>query len=300
MTGMRLHAFGITDRGMVRPENQDSIVVKVLPGAGEANSLFAAVADGVGGGKAGHTASSTAVETILEHYLSAREDGRACIRSAFAAANDRIIEMAGANPDHEGMATTCTGIIIQKDEAEICHVGDSRLYRIRNGEICLLTEDHTVARRLYRQGTISSRDIESHPYNHVLTDALGVRHQPRIDLLQCRIRENDIFLLCSDGLTKYVTEEELRDSAVGLSAEQAAERFVALAKERGGDDNISVVIVKVEGEPITGATAQIGTGSASVTPRTVHGQGKNRAVAAIAALLVCAAIGIAVFFICRS
>jgi protein phosphatase len=291
---MRLQAFGITDRGMVRAENQDSISVKVLPGEGEGNSLFAAVADGVGGGKAGHTASSTAVETILEKYLAAQESGRACIKSAFEAANERIMGMSSGNTAYEGMATTCTGIVIEKDEAAVCHVGDSRLYRIRNGEICQITEDHTVARRLYREGTIGSGDIENHPYNHVLTDALGVRRKPRIDLVQCKVKEKDIFLICSDGLTKYLTTEELRDSALSQSAEESAERLVALAKERGGDDNISVVIVKVESETVGGATAKISADSIPVATSAKNGRFPFTAgIAAFVALLV---IGFFVFF----
>jgi PPM family protein phosphatase len=291
---MRLQAFGITDRGMVRAENQDSISVKVLPGEGEGNSLFAAVADGVGGGKAGHTASSAAVETILEKYLAAQESGRACIKAAFEAANQRIMEMSAENQAYEWMATTCTGIVIEKDQAAVCHVGDSRLYRIRNGEIYQMTEDHTVARRLYREGTIGSGDIENHPYNHVLTDALGVRHKPRIDVVQCTVKEKDIFLLCSDGLTKYLTAEELRDSAASQSAEESAESLVALAKERGGDDNISVVIVKVESEKVGGATAKITTDSIPV-PSSAK-KGRFPVTAGIAALVALLVIGFFVFF----
>jgi protein phosphatase len=291
---MRLQAFGITDRGIVRAENQDSISVRVLPGEGEGNSLFAAVADGVGGGKAGHTASSTAVETILEKYLAAQENGRACIKAAFEAANDRIMGMSAENPAYEGMATTCTGIVIEKDEAAVCHVGDSRLYRIRNGEICQITEDHTVARRLYREGTIGSGDIENHPYNHVLTDALGVRRKPRIDLVQCTVKEKDIYLICSDGLTKYLTAEELRDSVVSQSAEEGAESLVALAKERGGDDNISVVIVRVESEPVGGATAKITTGSIPAPPAAKNG--RFPVTAGIAALVALVALGLVVIY----
>jgi protein phosphatase len=192
------------------------------------------------------------------------------------------------------MATTCTGIIIRKDEASVCHVGDSRLYRIRNGEICQLTEDHTVARRLYRQGTIGAGDIENHPYNHVLTDALGVRQKPRIDLLQCKVRKKDAFLLCSDGLTKYLSSEELRDTAGNLSAEEAAERLVALAKDRGGDDNISVVIVKIGDEPPDGSTARISMELMTGPSGKARSSGKRILVAAVC-ILALAAIGFVCF-----
>ena len=293
---MRLHAFGITDRGMVRPENQDSIVVRVIPGDMDTNSLFAVVADGVGGGKAGHTASSTAVETILEKYLSSLENGRSCIKTAVEAANSRIMGMSGGNPEYEGMATTCTGMVFQKGEAKICHVGDSRLYRIRNGHICRLTEDHTVAQRLYRQGTISAEEVENHPYGHVLTDALGVRHEPRIDLLQCKVRENDAYLLCSDGLTKYLNEEELRDSLAGESLETVAEKLIALAKERGGDDNISVIIVKIGDDCPGGSTAKITVDFTSPESGWARKNKKQIVVSAVS-ILALAVLGFIYFYI---
>lgn len=253
---MKLHAVGITDIGNIRPENQDAFTVQTAHGSERGNSLLAVVADGVGGGKAGNVASQLAVETLTELFLGGAWDEQDAMASAIETANARILERSGQDELCRGMATTCTALVIKGESAVIGHVGDSRAYRIRDGEILQLTEDHTLPRRLFREGLITEEEVYLHPQSNVLTNAIGSRGKIEIELVPAEVRERDIFVLCSDGMHKYFKDEEIREIVARAGAQTSAEKFVAAAKERGGDDNITVVVVRADGDGL-GKTTEI-------------------------------------------
>lgn len=253
---MKLQAVGITDIGNVRAENQDCFTVQAAYCPANGNSLLAVVADGVGGGKAGNVASQLAVETLKELYLKSVWDSQDVMREAIEAANAVIMERSGTDELCHGMATTCTAMIVKGGKVIIGHVGDSRAYRIRDGEISHITEDHTLPRRLYREGVITEAEIELHPQGNVLTNAVGSRRKVEVDIISTEMRERDTFVLCSDGMYKYLNDEEIRGIVSKAGIEAAPEQLVAAAKERGGDDNITVVVVHANGDDF-GKTTEI-------------------------------------------
>ena len=245
---MKLHAVGLTDIGNVRAENQDSFTVQTAPCSENGNSLLAVVADGVGGGKAGNVASKIAVETLKDIYLESAGDPHNVMRTAIETANSLILEKSSGDELCRGMATTCTALMVKGDTVIIGHVGDSRAYRIREGEIVRLTEDQTLPRRLFREGLITEEEIEKHPQGHVLTNAVGSKKMIEVDITSSEMMERDTFVLCSDGLYKYLNDEEIKGIVSDAGIEASPEKFVASAKERGGDDNITVVVVHASGD----------------------------------------------------
>jgi len=220
------------------------------------------VADGLGGLCKGDMASSKAVQTIQDFIIRSRrgdvtwpsppceglteEENR--FLAAVQLANREIFSAFQKDPENFiGMGTTLTGMLVHKDEAIMAHVGDSRAYQIRDGYISQLTQDHTVVMEEVRKGRMSIEEARYHPQKHVLTQALGVAEDVSVDIFTCPLRDGDIYLLCSDGLTDLLTDEEI----LGLisSKEDAplpllARDLVKAANERGGLDNITVVLVR--------------------------------------------------------
>lgn len=178
---MQLKAVGYTDKGRVRSENQDSFIVQILPCSSNKNSLLAIVADGVGGANAGNIASKTAVDAIKNCNLDDETAPHLALKEAIESANNEICDLARRNTDYRGMATTCSVLMIKGDKAIIGHVGDSRIYRIRNGKIEMLTEDHTLPMKLFKNGEITRSELGNHPQSHVLTNALGIKESVEID-----------------------------------------------------------------------------------------------------------------------
>lgn len=253
---MKLHAVGITDIGNVRTENQDSFTIQSAPCSTNGNSLLAVVADGVGGGKAGNIASKIVVDVLTDIYRVNEGNPQEVIRRAIEAANALILERSRNDELCRGMATTCTAMLVKGDTVVIGHVGDSRAYRIRGGEIVHLTEDHTIPRKLFRDGLITEEEIESHPQGNALTNAVGCRSMIDVDITSYEMNELDTYIICSDGLYKYLSDEEFKGIASKAGIEAAPEQFINLAKERGGDDNISVVVVHASSDS-SGKTTEI-------------------------------------------
>lgn len=245
---MKLYAVGITDIGNVRTENQDFFGVHTAPCADNGSSLLVVVADGVGGGKAGGVASRLAVESLKNVFMESAAEPQEVMRMGIESANARIFGTAGSDEACSGMATTCTALMVMGGAVTVGHVGDSRAYRVRDGEITQLTEDHTLPRRLLKQGLITEEQVLSHPQGNVLTNAVGSRNSISVDVFPVEMKERDIFILCSDGLFKYLKDEEMTGIIRMAGIDAAPERLVATAKERGGDDNITVVVVEVSGE----------------------------------------------------
>lgn len=254
---MHLKAVGYTDKGAVRSDNQDSFLVEVLPCSNNKNSLIAIVADGVGGANAGNVASRTAVEVIKNFNLDNDKTPHLALKKAIEAANCEIYEQSQSNKEYQGMATTCSVLVIKGDQAIIGHVGDSRIYRIRNGNIEKLTEDHTLPMRLFKSGEITRTELSDHPQSHILTNALGSSENVEIDITTSLLNENDAYIICSDGLYKYFTDEELMDFVTSTPLDSSPEKLVAMAYERGGSDNITVIVVKVNHNGVSNRTVRI-------------------------------------------
>ncbi len=233
---MRLRAGVATDIGRVRERNDDSYLVE--------EPLFA-VADGMGGHKGGDVASQLALETLEAGFREQRGSLPQLIRDANAA----VLERSRSDNAVRGMGTTLTAVVMEGTSALFAHVGDSRAYLLRAGDLRQLTEDHTLVARMVRSGEISAEEAEVHPHRSVLTRALGTEAEVDVDEFDVALTDGDRLLLCSDGLTGMVTEEQI---AAILSAapdpQDASDRLVRAANRAGGVDNITVVILDMEAE----------------------------------------------------
>lgn len=164
-----------------------------------------------------------------------------------ACANERILSTARSQPELAGMGTTLVALLVAGGRAAVAHVGDSRVYRLRSGRIRQLTDDHSLVGELQRRGEISADAAREHPHRHVLTRALGVRTEAEPDLGELMLAPGDVFVLCSDGLTNHVCDEEIEKAVIGEhELDAACEGLVALANARGGEDNVTVLIVRCD------------------------------------------------------
>lgn len=244
-----LRAVLKTDVGLVRAENQDfgAFTSPREERDCHARGRLLIVADGMGGHRGGATASRLAVQTVKAQYLGAEtEDVPVVLRDALSRANARIFHEAQANPDLRGMGTTTSALAVRGNQAWIGHVGDSRIYRVRAGEIEQLTDDHSLVATMVREGLLTTQEAETHPRRNVLQRSMGVAADVDIDILgPIDVIEGDTFILCSDGLHGVVKEPELREVAQE-PIEKAAEDFVRRALERGAPDNVTVIVARAE------------------------------------------------------
>jgi PPM family protein phosphatase len=240
-----MHVFvaeevGLTDVGRQRQSNEDSFV--------EAPPVFA-VADGMGGARAGEVASRMAVEAFAESPGEGAEPEAQLVAIA-RAANRRIYELARSDDAYAGMGTTLTAVMVSGHEVTVGHVGDSRLYRLRDGGLERLTDDHSLVEEYVRAGRLAPEEAESHPQKSIITRALGVEADVEVDTLTCDANHGDIYMLCSDGLSGMLSEHEMAEILLESSSlEQAAHALVDAANRAGGRDNITVVLFRLsEGE----------------------------------------------------
>lgn len=237
---MKLRAAARTDVGRRRTANEDAFAVDSALG------LYL-VADGMGGHVAGQLASRlaasgtvAALRSVAQREASLTERLRYCV----AAANHEIFRTAQEKPEVAGMGTTLVALLAGRGRVALAHVGDSRAYLVRAGRIRQLTDDHSLVAELVRRKELSPRDARAHPHRHVLTRALGVRRQVEADLAELTPLGGDVVVLCSDGLTTHVTDDEIAEVAGrNDDLEDACERLVGLANARGGEDNVTVVLV---------------------------------------------------------
>jgi protein phosphatase len=225
-----------TDAGRQRLANEDAYL---------ARSPVYAVADGMGGAQAGEVAAQMAAESF-ETDLG--ESGTPEERLARVAneANRRIFELASTDASRSGMGTTLTGALVSPDEVTIVHVGDSRAYLLRDGELRQLTRDHSLVEELRRRGRLTSEEAEEHPQRSIITRALGPDAEVDVDLHSHQVRSGDVFMLCSDGLTSMVREDRLRQILLdSKSLDAAARALIDEANRRGGRDNITVVMFRL-------------------------------------------------------
>jgi PPM family protein phosphatase len=229
--------YAATDTGRQRRANEDSLLAR--------SPLFV-VADGMGGAQAGEVASKIAIEAFAGDLGEVREpEGTLAARAG--AANARIYELSHASAEHAGMGTTLTAAYVGPEEVALAHVGDSRAYRLRGGELMRLTDDHSLVDELLRQGKITPEEAADHPQRSVITRALGPEPAVEIDTRSYSARTGDVYLLCSDGLTTMVPEQRLTEILNARSGlRQAGETLIAAANEAGGRDNITVVLFRLE------------------------------------------------------
>lgn len=247
---------GLSDVGRQRTTNEDSYL--------ESSPVFA-VADGMGGARAGEVASSIAVQTFAENHL---EDGKpeARLEEVARAANRRIYELAQEDESRSGMGTTLTAVIVADGDIATGHVGDSRLYRLRDGELERLTRDHSLVEELIRRGELAPEAADNHPQRSIITRALGPEPDVDVETFTCPGREGDVYLICSDGLTTMVSEDEVADILRRTdSLEEAARELVDVANRNGGKDNVTVVLFRLGQDDALGAGADTLSGQETRT-----------------------------------
>jgi serine/threonine protein phosphatase PrpC len=213
---------------------------------------LAVIADGMGGHEGGQEASRLAVETVREVYDQAfHDDPQAALVESFAAAHARIQDYADRHPAFQGMGTTCTALVLRGRQLYFAHVGDSRLYLVRDASILRLTRDHSYVGRLVESGIVRAEDAEKHPQRHILTAALGAGRELAVDSAQQSVAllEGDDLLLCTDGLWSVVTEEELETTVSGNAPAECCAALVKLARQRGGPDNITLQVLRIGPDP---------------------------------------------------
>jgi len=239
----------LSDVGCQRENNEDTYSYWE-PASEEAfqhKGRLISVADGMGGYEGGQEASHLAIQTIEEIYADGIEgDVRTVLATAFRTAHARIKEYAEKHPELHGMGTTCTTVALLGHDLYYSHVGDSRLYLSRNSKTIALTRDQSYVGRLVEQGIIRPEEAVSHPQRNILTGALGAGSEVVPEVLERPItmEKGDVLVLCTDGLWSLVSEEEIQ-AALSGGLDQACQKLITLAKQRGGPDNITVQIARV-------------------------------------------------------
>jgi serine/threonine protein phosphatase PrpC len=238
-----------SDIGRVRHVNEDQSWVSQLNNG----ITIAIVADGMGGHQAGDVASQKAVDafrSMLEQSAAKAnlsiQEGKMLVRQAISQANDAVFELASRNERYHNMGTTIVAALVKKDNAIIGHVGDSRAYKITQGVITQLTHDHTLVNELVKSGQLSEEEAAHHPRRNVLTRAVGTDSHVDIDVQAIEWSPEDILLLCSDGLSNMVSEQQMLQMVTTeqLELDAKADHLIQLALHAGGDDNITVVLLQ--------------------------------------------------------
>ncbi len=268
----------VTDTGRLRRVNEDAYYARA--------PLFG-VADGMGGAQAGEVASSIAAEALtagVDERLAPEQRLVQVVRDA----NRRIHERSLSSADLQGMGTTMTVLLLGDDEVTIAHVGDSRAYRLRDGELTQLTRDHSMVGEMVRRGALTPEEAEHHPQRSILTRALGPDADVEVDVHTHGARDDDVYLLCSDGLTSMVGDDSIREALVaGGALHDVASELVRRANLNGGADNITVVLLRLTGAGVSevvdarslDAGAETVIGSAAATPAAERATGEFANVA---------------------
>jgi serine/threonine protein phosphatase PrpC len=278
---------GLTQTGHVRQNNEDSYLIR--------GDLFM-IADGMGGAAAGEVASAMCAEAFAEIDLI-RTRGDDALRQAITTANQRIYERATSDPTAAGMGTTVTAALVEAEgRIAFANVGDSRAYLLRDGSLRRLTQDHSVVAELVASGQISEQEAGSHPQRNVVTRVLGAEPTVQVDTLWLDAQSGDVVLLCSDGLTDMVAEEEFAKILAGAAdCEQVARDLVRAALAGGGEDNVTVVLLRIgERNPATAAaTRQVLTSDPDLEPVSGErsGSGRRTLIRLAATVAVVAVLG---------
>jgi len=252
---MAMQMYAMTDVGRKRKHNEDH--VGVAPSLG-----FAVLADGMGGYNAGEVASAMAVDIVSHHLkeqLTKLSQGEIdentgltgesmLIRDAIKAANDAIVQMSRQKPECKGMGTTVLAAVFYADRISAAHVGDSRMYRLRDGRLEHVTEDHSLVRENVRRGLLSEHEARNSRIKNIVTRALGLEAGVEADVVEAAVCAGDIYLMCSDGLTDVVPDEVIQQTLTASSRnlKKAGKQLIELANDAGGPDNISIILIRAD------------------------------------------------------
>ena len=241
-----MELFAITDKGIVRPDNQDSFASEKI-----GKRSIVVVCDGMGGARAGALASNISVRAFMEHVRACLTDetqfapAEVVLAEAAGYANIRVYDRSRTDPDCRGMGSTLVAAVIDNGTAHVVNVGDSRAYVISGGKAKQVTHDHSFVQELVDRGEISPDEARSHPRKNIITQALGSSLSVKPDIFCSELALNDVLLLCSDGLSNTVAEEEIAEiCSHDDSAESFCRSLIDLALERGAPDNITVAVYR--------------------------------------------------------
>ena len=251
MSNRRLvEASFLSDRGRIRDHNEDYVTYwEPLDQQGEEkNGWLYIVADGVGGADAGEIASQYASERTVEHYLNDDRDTAWGERlwQAMQAANTDLRRLVAERNDDSRMATTMVAAVFRDSQVYIANVGDSRGYHWRDGRLWQVTKDQSLVAKLVEEGAITVEEAVNHPRKNVILYSLGSEKEPQIDVFELTAESGDIVLLCSDGLTRHIDDDEIEAVLAEKDPPEAVQTLVNLANDRGGEDNISVTVLRYD------------------------------------------------------
>jgi protein phosphatase len=238
----------LSDIGKKRENNEDSFLYTQIEGENGSHAYLLAVADGMGGHLGGEVASRCVVETLREYVTSnpIGDNIPLILKGAITHANSSIHDMSCQTPELRGMGSTCTAVLCAKGKAYVAHVGDSRAYLVRKGDVRRITKDHTVAERMVESGIITAEEARVCPERNALFRAVGPSNEVEVDLIPpIDITAGDVFVLCSDGLTEFVREDEIGNIVTLYPPSKACDALVNIANNRGGTDNITVQVARI-------------------------------------------------------
>lgn len=237
-----MQIWGVTHRGTVRQQNQDAYAAKNL----DDGRVIALVCDGMGGARAGNVASTMAVDLFMNRFLEGKGScDRERMQQAAALANDQVFQKAAADPDCAGMGTTLVAALVDEQEALVLNEGDSRAYHINQNGILQVTRDHSLVEDMVQRGELTREQARNHPHKNLITRALGAEPVLLADCFKQPMAEGDYLLLCSDGLSNVVTDQEMLYEVIhGGAADSCCQRLLDIALERGAPDNVTVVLVR--------------------------------------------------------
>lgn len=243
-----MEAWGITDTGNVRAQNQDYYAITPI---GE-SALLAVVCDGMGGAKSGNVASRLACEVFTEEILRSYKkdmtmsEVERVLRSAVNLANVSVFEHSQLSEEFKGMGTTMVAVFLREQEALVINIGDSRAYYIDLDGIRCVTTDHSVVQYMVARGELTAEQAKTHPSKNLITRAIGPADRVLADVFALTVNKGDYFLLCSDGLSNQMADQEiLFEVAHGVRQDDCCQRLLEIAKERGAPDNVTGVLVAV-------------------------------------------------------
>ncbi|MBQ7254886.1 MAG: Stp1/IreP family PP2C-type Ser/Thr phosphatase [Oscillospiraceae bacterium] len=242
-----MQAWGVSDRGMVREENQDSFAMEKL----SERSMLVTVCDGMGGVRGGALASGLALETFIKAVKNGWKDSlkaektAALLIKAAEKANDAVFQRAAESAEFDGMGTTLVAATVRADSAVIVNVGDSRAYLISDGIRCV-TVDHSLVQLMVERGELTKEEAKNHPRKNIITRAIGTEPTVEADTYPVPLKPGDCLLLCSDGLSNVMADQEILFEVLhGGSRESCCERLLELAKKRGAPDNVTAVLAYI-------------------------------------------------------
>ena len=243
-----MQSWGLTDPGCVRTQNQDAYQIEQL----DRNTLLCVLCDGMGGAKSGNIASSLAVDVFVQeikrtyHGSMDKEKVNQMLRSAVKLANFTVYDQAAQFEEFSGMGTTLAAVLVRGKEATVVNVGDSRVYAVDKNGIYQLTRDHSLVQMMVERGDLSPEMARSYPGKNFITRAVGTETVAECDLFHHKLERGDCLLLCSDGLSNMMDDQEILFEVVhGVSKEQCCQRLLDIAKNRGAPDNVTSVLIQI-------------------------------------------------------